>query len=118
MKYALLIFDDPEEFARTDEASMREMFADYEKFAGGLVERGIMRGGEQLSLTSATTVHGAEGPPLVLDGPFAETKEQFGGFFLVECDTLDDALDVAKQIPSLRFGGKVEVRPVVTQGQP
>ena len=109
MKYAILIYDDP----AVVPASMGDLGPDYEKFAGGLVEAGQMHGGEQLSLTSVTTLRSDGGRTIVADGPFAETKEQLGGFFLVECDSLDDALEIAGRIPSLRVSGKVEVRPVV-----
>ncbi len=115
MKYALLIYDSPETFARMDQAEIAAMYQDYEKFANGLVERGQMRGGEQLALTSVTTVRGEGGQTLFVDGPFAETKEQLAGFFLIECETLDDALEAAARIPSVQLGGKVEVRPVVEQ---
>jgi hypothetical protein len=72
-----------------------------------------MRGGEQLSLTSVTTVQNDQGKTLTVDGPFAETKEQLAGFYLIECDSLDQALEAASEIPSVRHGGKIEVRPVV-----
>jgi hypothetical protein len=86
---------------------------DYAKFAMGLDESGRIRAGEQLSLTSVTTLRSEGGRTIVADGPFAETKEQLGGFFLVEAASLDEALEIAGRIPSLRIGGKVEVRPVV-----
>jgi len=117
MKYALLIYDDPQAFASADEASLGQMYDDYGKFSAGLAERGQMRGGEQLSLTSVTTVRSDKGKTITVDGPFAETKEQLGGFYLIECDSLDQALEAAGDIPSLRFGGKVEVRPIVEQEQ-
>jgi hypothetical protein len=114
MRYALLIYDDPQAWAEADEASKGAMYAEYEKFSNGLVEKGAMRGGEQLApATSATTVTMENGKTLTTDGPFAETKEQLGGFFLIECDTLDQALEAAGQIPSVKYGGKVEVRPIV-----
>jgi hypothetical protein len=113
MKYALLIYDDPKGFAKIDEAGLQAMYEEYGKFAGQLAERGAMRGGEQLSLESVTTVRSEKGKTITTDGPFAETKEQLGGFFLIECETIDQALEAASMIPSLKFGGKVEVRPVV-----
>jgi hypothetical protein len=106
MKYAILIYDDP---AAAEKAG-QPLLDEYDKYAGGLAERGLIRGGEQLSTTSVTT--------LVADGPFAETKEQLGGFFLVECDTLDEALEAGGRIPSLRIGGTVEVRPVLGDDVP
>jgi hypothetical protein len=68
---------------------------------------------EKLGPTSAArTVRVAEGKPLITDGPFAETTEQFGGYHLIECGDLDEAVSIAQRIPTLPFGGKVEVRPV------
>lgn len=115
MKYALLIYDDPQAFAQMDEASQGAMYEDYGKFSAGLAERGLMRGGEQLSLESVTTVKVDGEKTLTIDGPFAETKEQLGGFYLIECDSLDQALEAAADIPSIKYGGKVEVRPIVEQ---
>jgi hypothetical protein len=112
MKYAILIYDDPAALERAGQPLMNE----YDKYAGGLVEHGQMRGGEQLSTASVTTLRSDAGKTIVADGPFAETKEQLGGFFLIECETLDDALEAAGRVPSLRIGGKVEVRSVLGDG--
>jgi hypothetical protein len=110
MKYAILIYDDP----RAVEQAGHGLMEEYDKFGNGLVEHGLMRGGEQLApATSATTLRDDKGKVIAHDGPFAETKEQLGGFFLIECDTLDEALDAARAVPSLRIGGKIEVRPVM-----
>jgi hypothetical protein len=110
VKYAILIYDDPNDLQRMASEGMDE---EYEKFANALVERGQMRGGEQLAAQSVTTLRSENGKTIVTDGPFAETKEQLGGFFLIECASLDEALESAGQVPSLRFGGTVEVRPIV-----
>ena len=67
----------------------------------------------QSSLT-ATTVRGRNGKPVVTDGPFAETKEQLGGYHLIECKGLDEALSIAKRIPTIPYGGTIEVRPLIT----
>ena len=73
-----------------------------------------VRGGHELqSATTATTVRVHDGETVTTDGPFAETKEQLGGYYLVECETLDDALEIASRMPAARTGGAIEVRPVV-----
>jgi hypothetical protein len=73
-----------------------------------------MLGGAGLQpVTTATTVRLADGRPLVTDGPFADTKEVFGGYYLYECDNLDQATDMAARIPALRLGGTIEIRPVL-----
>jgi hypothetical protein len=79
-----------------------------------LSQRPETRGGADLGdLSSATTVRVDNGDAVTTDGPFAETKEYLGGFYLVECDNLDDALAFAAKIPAARNGGAIEVRPVV-----
>ena len=64
-------------------------------------------------MTTATTIRLADGKPLVTDGPFADTKEVFGGYYLYEADNLDQAIEMAARIPALRLGGTIEVRPVM-----
>ena len=116
MKYALLIYDDEALWARMSEEDQNQLFKEYSEFSEDLIARGLMRGGEQLHPTpAATTVRESEGKRLTTDGPFAETKEQLGGFYLIECDNLDEALDAAARIPSVRVGGAIEVRPIVEQ---
>ena len=114
MKYALLIYDDEQAWGSLDDATRGAMYEEYGKFSAGLEERGQMRAGEQLSPTStATTVRVKDGKTLTTDGPYAETKEQLGGFYLIEAATLDEALEAAAAIPSVKYGGVVEVRPIV-----
>jgi len=73
-----------------------------------------MLGGAALQpVTTATTIRLADGKPLVTDGPFADTKEVFGGYYLYEADNLDQATEMGARIPALRFGGTVEVRPIM-----
>ena len=77
-----------------------------------MAERGVLQGGERLRLTSdATTVRVRNGEVLATDGPFAETKEQLAGYFLVDCKDLDEAIEVAAQIPGARTA-RIEVRPI------
>jgi hypothetical protein len=112
MKYALLIYsnDARDEYDRLSpeeqQGIMREYFAISE--LPGTV------GGAQLQPgDTATTIRVQNGETLTTDGPFAETKETLGGFYLFEADNLDAALDVAARIPAARMGGSVEVRPLV-----
>jgi hypothetical protein len=86
---------------------------EYRAYEAWLQERGIKRAGEALQDTSqATTVRVRDEGAMTTDGPFAETKEQLGGFYLLECDDLDDALEAARRCPGSTYGS-VEVRPVV-----
>ena len=91
------------------DAIMRE----YGEWVQGLAKAGQYLSGAKLcSSTTATTVRSREGKPVITDGPFAETKEQLGGYHLVECRNLDEALAIARRIPTLGVGGTIEVRPV------
>ena len=115
MKYALLIYDDQHSWGKLDDQTKAEIYAEYDTFGAALAEKGQMRGGEELQpVSTATTVRMRDGKILTTDGPFAETKEQLGGFFLVECDTLDEAIEAAAQIPSVKRGGTIEVRPLTS----
>ena len=90
-----------------------EVMQQYGEFHQGLVKSGHYRGGARLgSSATATTVRTRNGKPIITDGPFAETKEQLGGYHLVDCRDLDEAIAIAMRIPTLRVGGSVEVRPL------
>ena len=112
MKYALLIYSNeaPEAFAQLSDDEQKSIMGEY--FA--ISELPGTYGGEQLQpAATATTVRVENGKALTTDGPFAETKEVLGGFYLFEAGDLDSALDVAARIPAARMGGSVEVRPIV-----
>jgi hypothetical protein len=113
MKYLLTLFGDESGFGdRTPEQRAESMKA-WDEYTRSAIEAGVHLGGEGLQPSStATTVRIPEsGDPIVSDGPFAETKEQLGGYYLLDCSDLDDALAWAKRIPMP--GGTVEVRPVM-----
>ena len=83
------------------------------KFGEEMQSRGVMLGGNALeSVSTATTVRVREGKAQTTDGPFAETKEQLGGYYLLECKDIDEAIECAGKIPSAKLGS-VEVRPVM-----
>ena len=95
--------------AEEDAATLNE----YGEWAKTMAERGLLQGGERLRPTSdATTVRVRNGEILSTDGPFAETKEQLGGYFLVEANDLDEAIRLAERIPAARWGS-IEVRPII-----
>ena len=88
------------------------MMAEYGTFGEEMGRRGVLQGGERLRpTTDATTVQVRDGAVLTSDGPFAETKEQVGGYFVVDCKNLDEAIDVAAHIPGAK-DGSIEVRPI------
>jgi hypothetical protein len=111
MQYALLIYG-PEPSEDAPEDLMAAEFAAYESFTSFIRERGAMLGGEALEPTAtATTVRVVDGKTLTTDGPFAETKETLGGFYLVEAADLDEAIRFAAMIPGATRGS-IEIRPV------
>lgn len=110
MKYALLIYEDPTVAASQEE--MARMMEEYYKFTEAINARGINLGGEALAgVETATTVRVRDGKTLTTDGPFAETKEVLGGFYLINADDLDSAVKVAAELPG-SWHGSVEVRPL------
>ena len=110
MKYALLIYSNDAEW---DDLSDDERTAIYGEYFAISETRGVYGGSELHPAESATTVRVRNGENLTTDGPFPETKEALGGFYLFEADNLDAALELAARIPAARRGGAVEVRPVV-----
>ena len=113
MKYLLMIFGDESVEAQMSEAEQQEMYGEYHAFTEKIEQQGIHRGGEALQPTStATTVSVRDGRTITTDGPYVETKEQLGGFYVVETETLDQAIAAAAMIPGAR-NGHVEVRPLI-----
>ena len=112
MKYALLIYGEEEAWNALSEDEARDVYRRYGEFGEWLQERGLLRGGEELASTSAaTSVRRVDGRIEATDGPYAESKEQLGGFYLIECDNLDQAIEAASRIPAAERG-TIEVRPV------
>jgi len=113
MDYLLMCCFDESEWAQLPESERDTVMREYGEFQRNLVATGHYRGGARLESTStATTVRERKGRPIITDGPFAETKEQLGGYHLVRCKDLDEAIAIALRIPTLRVGGAVEVRPL------
>ncbi|HEU5112754.1 MAG TPA: YciI family protein [Acidimicrobiia bacterium] len=115
-KYAALIYTSAEEQGQGTPEELEQVMNEYNDFTRAAAEAGVMVGGEALHDTNtATTVHipgGKGGEPVFTDGPFAETKEALGGFYLFDVADLDEALKWAQQIPGAWYG-RVEVRPIV-----
>jgi hypothetical protein len=112
MRYLMLICADENWLTRLSESEGTAMLAEYGRFGDEMNERGVLQGGERLRPTSdATTVRVRDGETLTTDGPFAETKEQVGGFYLVDAKDLDEAIEIAAKIPAAAHGS-IEVRPI------
>ena len=117
MQYALLIYDDPTGAPASESPEAQAEFGAWMTYSEDLGNSGAMRGGEALHPpTEATSVRVRGGEALVTDGPFAETKEVLGGFYIIDVPDLDAALEWAKKIPSVGRG-TVEVRPVMVFDQ-
>jgi hypothetical protein len=118
MRYALLIYASEQDWASQTEEESQAVNQEYMAFTKDIIDRGLMKGGEALQPTStATSVRVRNGETLTTDGPFAETKDQLGGFYLVDCKDLDEAIEVAAGIPDARRGS-IEVRPIMELDMP
>jgi hypothetical protein len=116
MQYLLLIYGVESQFETMPGAEETKMHQAYGAFTQGIISSGNFKGGNRLHPTSkATTVRVRDGKKLVTDGPFAETKEQLGGYYLIEAADLDEATAIAARIPGASFG-TIEVRPIVPMG--
>jgi hypothetical protein len=118
MKYMLLIYDEDQRRAKMTDDDRRQMIGEYMEFTRSIQASGNYQAGSQLQpAATATAVRIRDGKRLVTDGPFAETREQLGGYYLVEAKDLDEAISLAARIPSARLG-TIEVRPLVQTGAP
>ena len=114
MKYLALIYGDESAWADLSEQEQQAVYAQYRDFAQSAGDK-LVDGAETAGSNTATTVRVRDGEIAVTDGPYAESKEQLGGFFVFECDSADEALALAKQIPGLDRGGAVVVRPAYVE---
>jgi hypothetical protein len=113
MKYLCLIYDNEKEWQKFPKDVQDKYMGEYMAFGDSIKKSGQYIGANQLHPTStATTVRARNGKVSTTDGPYAETKEQLGGYYLIEAKDLNDAIQVASRIPSARFGS-IEVRPIV-----
>jgi len=113
MRYLLLIYNNEAATQPPPPEDLEVALKPWWEYQGWLEEKGWYVGGDALQRThTATTVRGNEGDTITSDGPFAETKEQLGGFFMVNCENLDEAIEAASRIPALDWGASIEVRPI------
>jgi hypothetical protein len=112
MQYLLMIYQSEAEYGKIDAATNKKILEEYGAFTQGIIQSGNFKAADRLQpTTTATTVRVRDGKTLTTDGPFAETREQLGGYYLVEAKDLDTALAIAARIPSARYGS-IEVRPI------
>jgi hypothetical protein len=113
MQYLLMCCFDEKQWGEMPESQRLKIMDEYRALEQDLVKSGHYRAGAKLGPSSATTtVRMKNGRPAITDGPFVETKEQIGGYHLIECGNLDEAIAIALRIPTLPAGGSIEVRPV------
>jgi len=113
MRYLLLIYQDENAHAQWSQERLAAEFAAYNAYTEEVTKSGVMLGGEAIMRTNtATTVRVRNGKVLTTDGPFAETKEQLGGYYLMNCKDLDEAIALAARIPTAS-DGSIEIRPIM-----
>jgi hypothetical protein len=113
MQYLLLIYQNEAELAARDEAATKTMMNDYRAFTQSIIQGGQVKAGDALQkTTAATTVRVRGGKTLTTDGPFAETREQLAGYYLIDAKDLDEATAIAARVPSAKIGS-IEVRPIM-----
>lgn len=116
MQFLLLCCANEVQWGKLPEAQRRQMMDDYGQLVHDLKKSGRLLGGAKLDRTAtAVTVRAKDGKPAITDGPFAETREQIGGYHLVECKDRDEAVAIALRFPTLAIGGLIEVRALVYQ---
>ena len=113
MQYLLMIYQNEVEYAKVDTGTTQKMSAEYEAFTQSIIRNGNFKAGDRLRpTTTATTVRVRDGKTLTTDGPFAETREQLGGYYLIEAKDIDEAIAIAARVPEAKRGS-IEVRPVM-----
>jgi hypothetical protein len=112
MNYLLMIYNNEAETAAMNEDSRQKMIAEYTEFTKSIVQSGHFKAGDRLRpVSTASTVRVRNGKAAIADGPFAETREQLGGYYLIDAKSLDEATAIAGRIPGAKYGS-IEVRPI------
>jgi hypothetical protein len=112
MQYLLMIYANEQEIGALGQTALSAMMGEYTEFTKSIVQAGQFKAGDRLKpVSTASTVRVRNGKVVITDGPFAETREQLGGYYLVEARNLDEALGIAARIPGAKHGS-IEVRPI------
>ena len=112
MNYLLLIYNNEADTMALGESALKKMIGEYQDFTKSIVQAGNFKAGDRLRpVSTASTVRVRNGKTAITDGPFAETREQLGGYYLVEAKNLDEANAIAARIPGAKYGS-IEVRPI------
>jgi hypothetical protein len=111
-KYMLLLHDNTAAFANISPEQMQKVLEKYVAWGQRLREKGVMRGGEKLTDEPGRVMRGANGQVRVTDGPYSESKEVLGGYYLLEADNYEQAIEYARDCPHFEYGGTIEVRQI------
>ena len=111
-QYMLLLYDDPSEYRDMSPAEMQAMIERYSAWARSVGQQGKLKGNNKLRDEGGRIVRGVDGRVVVADGPYAEAKEIVSGYFLVEADSYDEAVDIARGCPHAQSRGKIEIREI------
>lgn len=112
MKYILLIYSDERQWTQASKELIEKVIAEHGEYGRAMAQAGVIRGGAELKpVTTATSIRFNSGKPKTMDGPFAETKEQLGGYYVIEVDNLEQAIHWAEKMPGMTDGA-VEIRPL------
>ncbi len=118
MQYLLLIYGNENRWDKVDGAEREKTLQEFGAFTQSIHQSGHLRGGNELDVTTkASTVRVRDGKSMVTDGPFAETREQLGGYYLIEAKDREEAIAIAARIPSVSWGS-IEVRPIIPHPMP
>ncbi len=116
MKYILLIYENEKRWESASRDDLEKVLAAHGAYGEAMANAGVMRGGAELKPTAtATSIRFNGGKPKTVDGPFAETKEQLGGYYVIEVDNLEQAIEWAEKMPAMQ-NGIVEIRPLGAEG--
>jgi hypothetical protein len=116
-KYMLLLHDDPSAFAKMSPADIQQVIEKYVSWGDRLRAAGILTDGQKLTDEPGKVLRGAGGRMRVTDGPYSETKEVLGGYYVVEADSYEQAAERTKECPHLEYGGTIEVRQIDNMGE-
>ncbi len=111
-KYMLLLHDNPNAFANVSPDAMQKVVEKYIAWGKKLREAGVMRAGDKLTDEPGRVMRRKDGQVHVTDGPYSESKELLGGYYMIEADSYDKAVELARDCPQLEYGGTIEVRQV------
>ena len=112
MKYILLIYSDERQWTEASQDVIEKVLTEHGEYGQAMAKAGVIRGGAELKpVTTATSIRFSNGTPKTMDGPFAETKEQLGGYYVIEGDNLEQAIHWAEKMPGMT-NGAVEIRPL------